>query len=245
MEQNNEMMELEKRVSKLESSKESIIETAEKLLTKTKSEKKSKLEIFILPVVLTLIAVLSSITITYINNKNAERYNEVQKRVQSLDIFQKLISGDSADKEMAVRLLTTIDSSTAVKFAYAISTNRSEKKEIVKAAFNIGKQLDKGRFLEKMLISGNIALHVKESSRTEEEMRKDLDNVFSGYPQLAEKIILVLDRKTLIGNPASFDFINGTANGKLDDNAVKYAIVEAWKNTNGSKEELTLDDITY
>ncbi|MEI6140471.1 MAG: hypothetical protein WCP85_14485 [Mariniphaga sp.] len=200
--------------------------------TSDKKEKKSAIEIFIMPLIILFIGTFSTIYITKVERENTNNniskdrdiniiHNKEQKDIQSLDLFQKLIlSNNNRDKELAIRLLNSIDPSMAINFALAISLNRTEDRSISFLAYKFGKQYENEKFLEKVLFDMHIVLVDDISSTPVYRIQENLKNYDTGYPQLVDFIYRVMDRRIINGRSISLEMINGTLCDLMDGKQV-------------------------
>lgn len=234
-----------------------------------KLNQKSKLEIVTMPLAVVLITVIGSLIISFsttaITNANikkdraiAKQQQETQKNLQAVELFQKLITAGNTkrEKEMAVRILNTIEPKLAFQFAYAIATNRSEDKDIAYSAFLVGKQMNQAGFLKKIMGSMNIVLVDENSDNRPEDVEKWLSDYDTGYPQLVEKIYLLMDRKAFYGRSVGIDMINGINQNEhhrgiiydiseIENEKLSNALLQSWRKRNRSSRGNQLSECTF
>ena len=188
-----------------------------------------------------------------INDKN----NEKDRQLKTIEIFLELIKSEKPrEKEMAVRLLHTLDKDMALDFAVSIATNKSEDADIAMAAFRIGKQIDSVRFLESILKVMNISL----SDYQRDTVREDyLGDFSSGYQQLSEVLYSVLKRHTLDGDKVPLDNIFDSVREKhgrdeknpileissFNDVFVRESVFEKWREKNRASRARSFEEIIY
>ncbi len=229
----------------------------------TSSDKKKVFEILITPIIITIVGSFSTYFITHSQLKSSENISAAQvksaeniaasnNQISEINLFKDLIIGTSArEKELAVRILYSIDQDLAIDIAYALSTNRSEDLIVAQTAYIIGKDINKLKFQKNIMTSFNIYL----SDKNVEQAEIYLNDPFSGYSALIDSIYKVMNRKTLKGNSVPLDNINGyylklvkSNNPIVDEDFInveklKDAILFCWNEKNSNYRQEKFENI--
>jgi len=117
---------------------------------------KSKLEILIIPIVITIIGIISTCLITNMQIKNAETLSKAQiestektiksdQQIKIIEIFsEKITSKDLNEREIAVRILGALDTELAEKMMTAIVQSSNSDTLIRNIAKDIKDEIQRG-----------------------------------------------------------------------------------------------------
>lgn len=221
------------------------------------SKRLKRYEIVIMPLVLIVISSIMTYLITNSQNKNTIRVTETQiagdkllarsqitsseniaaseNQIKLLEIFKEFIGDNTPQKkEIAVRILSSIDKKLGLDITFALATTTSESYKVRKLAFDVGMNIDRVVFSQKILNSLNMVY----TEDTLNNPLEELNNFDSGYPVLIEAMYDLLNTKELKGNTVPFSTINGRYNQietdvtEVSDEKLKDAIIQAWKDEN-------------
>lgn len=99
------------------------------------SERKSWIEIILMPLMVALVGIVGTHLITAQQEKNAREKASADRQIKILEIFsQKITSRDKEDRILALRLLSAVDDNFAAKLAIAVSQTEPQQSEVSKVA---------------------------------------------------------------------------------------------------------------
>ncbi len=105
------------------------------------AERKSWIEIILMPLVVALVGIVGTHLITVQQEKNAREKAAADRQIKILEIFsQKITSKDQAERILALRLLTAVDGDLAAKLALAVSQTEPQKSEVRKVASSVAEE---------------------------------------------------------------------------------------------------------
>ena len=158
-------------------------------------EKKGLLEIVLMPLVVAVVGALATYFVTKQQIRSADLLSRTQLRsaaeqskaeqkVKILQIFgEKITSERPEDRELAIRILSTIDSELAVKISSAILQNEAEDVNVRKAAQEV-RTNSVSDFLAR-LEGGSYAVVVA-SADNEHSAEAEVEKLKGKYPELFE-----------------------------------------------------------
>lgn len=151
-------------------------------------EKKSWIEIFLMPLVIAGVGILGTYLITQQQADVAEANAISERQVKILEIFaEKITNEDEKQRLLAIKLLRVLDDDLAEKLASAVAETEPEESEIKKVATKVA-DVAKAR----IELRPRIYMHVqgsteKEAARAVEELLEKNDWIVPGIQRVGVK----------------------------------------------------------
>lgn len=144
------------------------------------SKDKSILEIVLMPLVIAIVGIVSSITIVIYEIKNSEKLGKAQlkaateqaksdREIKIIEIFaEKIVSKDEGERTLALRILEVIDSEIAKDLATVVVNNEPEN-SVIKHVAEIEVSKATQRIHNETFASKNLSLCEKYNSYSRKE----------------------------------------------------------------------------
>ena len=152
------------------------------------ADKKSWIEIFLMPLVIAGVGILGTYLITQQQADNADNKADSDRQVKILEIFaEKITNEDEKQRLLAIKLLRVLDDDLAEKLASAVAEAEPEESKIKEVAIKVA-DVAKAR----IELRPRIYMHVqgnteKDAARAVEELLEKKDWIVPGIQRVGQK----------------------------------------------------------
>ena len=151
------------------------------------SEKKSLLEVVLMPLVVVLVGIVSTHFITAQQHKSAQTLAAADRQVKLLEIFSdKISSNKESERIYALKLLGTLDSKLATRLAQTVLENEGEQPKVLQTANQI---IEEAKARENSL--PKIYLHVRSAEYQSDALA--ISDKLRNYGYFFPKFVRVVD----------------------------------------------------